>query len=57
MVAQAGGYYETAFRGEIGVTQGDPLSPIVFNVVVDTVIRHWVTGVVTKSEARGKLGK
>ena len=25
-----------------GVTQGDPLSPTIFNVVVDAVVRHWV---------------
>ena len=35
MVARAGGYYRNAFKGERGVTQGDPLSPTVFNVVVD----------------------
>ena len=27
MAARAGGYYGTAFKGERGVTQGDPLSP------------------------------
>ena len=43
MVAREGGYYGTGFKGERGVTQGDPLSPTIFNVVVDTVVRHWVT--------------
>ena len=43
MVARAGGYYGTEFKGERGVTQGDPLSPTIFNVVVDAVVRHWVT--------------
>ena len=57
MVARAGGYYGTAFWGEIGVTQGDPLSPTIFNVVVDAVVRHWVQGVVEESEARGELGQ
>ena len=52
MVERAGGYYGTAFRGERGVTQSDPLSPIIFNVVVDAVVRHWVKGVVEESEAR-----
>ena len=42
MVARAGGYYGTAFRGERGVTQGKPLPPTKFNVVVDAVVRHWV---------------
>ena len=46
MVARAGGYYGTALQGAHGVTQGDPLSPTIFNVVVDSVIRHWVTVVV-----------
>ena len=40
MVERAGGYYRTAFGGERGVTQGDPLSPTIFNVVVDAVVWH-----------------
>ena len=55
MVAQAGGYYRKYFRGERGVTQGDPLSSTIFNVVVDAVVRHWVQGVLEESEARGDL--
>ena len=42
MVARAGGYYGAAFKGERGVTQGAPLSPTIFNVVVDAVVRHWL---------------
>ena len=57
MTARAGGYYGTAFKGERGVTQGDPLSPTMFNVVVDGVVRHWVTGVIADVEAWGELGK
>ena len=41
MVARAGGYYGASFRGGIGVTQGDPLSPRIFNVVVDAVDCDW----------------
>ena len=40
MVARVGGYYGTAFRGERGVMQGDPLSPTIVNVVVDAVVWH-----------------
>ena len=54
MVARAGGYYGTSFGGERGVTQGDPLSPTIFNMVVDAVVRHWVHGVMEEAEARGK---
>ena len=38
MVARAVGYYGAVFHGERGVTQGDPLSPIIFNAVVDAVV-------------------
>ena len=33
-----------AFKGTRGVTQGDPLSPTIFNVVVDAVVRNWLEG-------------
>ena len=45
MVARARGYYGTVFRGERGVTQGNPLSPTIFNLVVGAVVRHLVHGV------------
>ena len=56
MVARAGGYYGKAFKGERGVTQGDPLSPTIFNVVVDAVVRHWVNGLVGEAEEKGETG-
>ena len=43
MVARAVGYLGTGFKGARGVTQGDPLSPTIFNVVVGAVVCHWVT--------------
>ena len=57
MVARAGGYYGTGFKGAKGVTQGDPLSPTIFNVVVYAVVRHWVTLSVEDAEKRGERGK
>ena len=36
------------------MTQVDLLSPAIFNVVVDAVVRHWVTLAVTKAETRGE---
>ena len=35
MVARAGGCYRKGFKGGRGMTQGDLLSPTIFNVVVD----------------------
>ena len=57
MVARVGGSYEPAFLGERGVTQGDALYPTIFNVAVDAVVRHWLTGVIAESEAQGELGE
>ena len=57
MVARAGGYYGTGFKGGRGVTQGKPLSPTISNVVVDAVVCHWVTLAVTEAETRGERGR
>ena len=38
------------------VTQGDPLSPTIFNVVVDAVIKHWVKVVGGWQEGAGQEG-
>ena len=35
------------------MTQGDPLSPTILNVVVDAVVRHWVTMALAEAEKRG----
>ena len=57
IVARAGGYCGTSFKGARGVTQGDPLSPTIFNVVVNAVVRHWVTLAVEEAEKRGERGQ
>ena len=43
--------------GGRGVTQGKPLSPTIFNVVVNAVVRHWVNRVVEEAEAKGETGR
>ena len=50
MVAKAGGYFGRLFKGYRGFTQGNPLPPTIFNVVMGAVICHWVM-VVTPTEA------
>ena len=39
------------------MAQGDPLSPTIFNVVVDAVVLHWITIAVTEAEKRGERGR
>ena len=56
MAARAGGYYGTAFGGERGVTQGDPLSPSFFIVVVDAVVRPWLDGLRNDNDKREAEG-
>ena len=53
MVAKAGGYYGLEFQGARGGTQGDPLSPTIFNVVVDAVVINWVKVILDGAEDRG----
>ena len=40
MVSKTEGYHGPPFKGFCRVTQGDPLSPTIFNIVVDAVVRH-----------------
>ena len=46
MVARTVRYYREAFSEFWGVTQGEPLFPTIFNVVVDAVVHNWVLLVV-----------
>ena len=57
MAARTGGYYGKAFKGARGVTQGDPLSPTIFNVVADAVVRHWIEGLKTETEEKSETGR
>ena len=56
MLAKAGRYFGHQFKGYRGVTQGKPLSPTIFNVVVDAVIYHWLTVVMPSEAGMGGLG-
>ena len=54
MVTRAGRYGRTPFKGHRGVTQGDTISPTIFNMVVDAVIHYWVT--LVAGEESGSYG-
>ena len=49
MVTRASGYYRQPLQGSWGVTQGDPLYPSTFNVLVDVIVCHW-SGIVAENE-------
>ena len=42
-MAQQGGFYGEPFSAGRGVTQGDLFSPTGFNVLVDAIVRYWLT--------------
>ena len=42
MVDCVGGYYGEAFKGFWVLNQGDSLYLTIFNVVVVTVVHHWI---------------
>ena len=43
MVDFMSGYYRAEFQGFWGVIQGGPLSPTIFNMVVDAVVHLWIS--------------
>ena len=43
MVSRSGRYFGREFQGQSGVIQRYPLSPTILNVVVDAVLRNWVS--------------
>ena len=42
LVCRASGRYGEIFRAGRGVTQGGPLSPKIFNIMVDAIVREWL---------------
>ena len=56
MVARAGRYFGLLFKGYRGVIEGNSLFPTLYNVVMDAVIRYWVTVVAPTKEVMEGLG-
>ena len=56
LVCKAGGYFGTAVKALRGVTQGGPLSPRIFNLMVDAVIREWLRQVLGNRVAADGIG-
>ena len=41
MAARESGYYSDSFGASCGIAQGDPLSLMIFNIAIDSIVRHW----------------
>jgi hypothetical protein len=41
IVPKSGGYFGIPFPAWRGVHQGDIISPIIFNIIVDTIVHEW----------------
>ena len=50
MVARSVRYFGAPFNGQCGVTKVYPLSPKIFNGLVDVVLRYWITMVESMEE-------
>jgi len=57
MACRAVGVYGAAFQAHRGVTQGGPLSPLIFNIMVDAIVREWLRQVLDAEAARHGCGK
>ena len=47
----------SSFKGFKRVTQGEPLSPNIFNLVVGAVVSHWVEDMVEISGGQDRWGQ
>ena len=52
MVTKAGKYYGRPFSTVRGVTQGDPVSPTLFNIIVDALFRATLQEICVPQEAQ-----
>ena len=57
MVAWDGGHFEMVVKGHRGANQGAPIYPMIFYVVVDAVIRHWISVVADKEAVLEGFGR
>ena len=56
MVPKAVNFFGHTFNAEIGLTQGDPVSPTIFIIVVDSVVRAVLLKVCVPQEAQHVFG-
>jgi hypothetical protein len=56
LVCRAGDNYGEPFGTEQGFTQGGPLSSLMFNVCIDSVVRAWLHQMLGEEAAHNGLG-
>jgi hypothetical protein len=57
LVCRAGGNYGEPFSAKRGITQGGPLSSLIFNVCVNAVVREWLHQMLGEEAAHNGLGE
>ena len=55
LVLRQSGFFGKPFRARRGVRQGDIMSPLIFNIMVDAVVRHWRHQKVSGEEQESSL--
>ena len=56
LVCRASGRYGAPFKARRGVTQGGPISPRIFNLMVDAIVREWLRQVLGDEAAAEGYG-
>jgi hypothetical protein len=56
LVCCAGGNYGEPFNAKRGVTQGGPLSSLMFNVCIDAKVREWLHQMLDEDAAQDRIG-
>ena len=56
MVLNSGKYYGRPFNTWRGVTQGDPVSPTLFNIIVDALVRTTLQEICVPQESQHGFG-
>jgi hypothetical protein len=56
LVCRTGGNYGEPFNAERGITQGGPLSSLMFNVCVNAIVREWLYQMLDEDIARDGIG-
>ena len=56
LVCPTGGNYAEPFNAKRGITQGGPLSSLMFNVCVDAIVSEWLCQTLDKDAAQDGIG-